>query len=1200
MASDAGREQRLNEILAAYLEAVEAGRKPDRRALLRKHPDLAAELRAFFDNQDHLLPFAAPLRSAMPAREGNPSEVSRRTDGATNPDGSASFGGYELLEEISRGGMGVVYKARHIRLNRVVALKTILAGQLATAGAARRFRSEAEAAASLDHPHIVPIYEVGEYEKQQFYSMRLIEGQSLAQKLASRSEGSEISKQEQREAARLIATVAKAVHHAHERGILHRDLKPANILLDVQGQPHVTDFGLAKRVKGDGQASQSVAIVGTASYMSPEQAQSIGPLTVAADVYSLGAILYELLTGQVPFRGNTYFDTLLKVVDKEPERPKSINSRVDGDLEKICLKCLAKQPEKRYASAAELATELEHWLAGEQTSIRPLTDWERFRQWCRRKPVLAGLVLLTAGTLVTAMVSTAVFVWHITEAQSEVATARDEAYLEAGHARRIADRQRQARAEMEEARKVAQEERDKNRQLLASQYVANGTALLEAGDLFGALVRFGEVLHLDQGDPLREEMHRVRLAATLRRCPRLLRMWFPDEPLKEARLSPDGRLVLAVGANGHTHLWDAATGKEVGSLSQLGGILHATFSPDGKRLILAGSDQQAHLWDVVNRQPWAKPLHHDGAVNHAAFGADGSRVITASADQTARIWDTATGLPLSKPLRHDGGVDLAVLSPDGSHAATASTNSQSSRTELRLWEVGIATVLAKTAVPQRLLGVNFSADGRNIITLNAKGATQTRKAGAGLTPLVNLSHIQGGSDNWFSADKGYVLGANGEAAKIWDASTGQPIPVSLHHRADVHYAAFAPGGRSVLTAAWDRTARVWDVAAGEPLTPPLRHGQRVVSASFNQGGTRLLTLCEDQTLRLWDLAPREGTGSSLISRKPGVFHAFSPDGRHVLAPAKIGLRLWDATTGKPAGLAFKTGQVIQATFSPDGKRLLVLDQDSCFVCDPVTGNLVGTPRRHKGDIRRADFTPDGSRVVCLDRENLLQVWDMANGKVISTKLPPKLPWEAVPVSPDGRRYATLKSRQVVEVVDLDTQQPDLPPIKHSAAVVSAAFSPDGKYLATACADGAARVWDLATAAQTSAPLSHGRYLQGVSFSLDGRLLATLGSDGTARVWETGTGQAITPYLPHGESVTQLTFSPDGRRLVTAAKSRARVWDLRPDSRPLLDLVRLVQLSAGQHTHAQSGNLVPLERGRLRRMWEELSARYPEEFASARP
>jgi len=389
----------VDAVIAEYLQQVEAGAVPDRAALLARHPDLADGLRAFFADYDCLDRQAADLRLS-----DDPGRTVAAAEQAGELPRIRYFGDYELLEEIARGGMGVVYKARQTSLNRVVALKMILQGQLATPLDVARFRVEAEAAASLDHPHIVPIYEVGEHDGQQYYAMRLIEGTSLAHQ----------PRGDLRAAASLVATVARAVSYAHQRGILHRDLKPANILIDGQGQPHLTDFGLAKRVQAETSLSPSGAIVGTPSYMPPEQAAPRrGPagsgLTTRADVYSLGAILYELLTGRPPFRAETPLDTLLAVLQREPARPRSLNSQVDLDLETICLKCLQKEAGKRYESASALADDLERWLRDEPILARPVGSLGRFTRWCRRNPVVAGLTAAVAVSLLGGIVISTYF-----------------------------------------------------------------------------------------------------------------------------------------------------------------------------------------------------------------------------------------------------------------------------------------------------------------------------------------------------------------------------------------------------------------------------------------------------------------------------------------------------------------------------------------------------------------------------------------------------------------------------------------------------------------------------------------------------------------------------------------------------------------------------------------------------------------------
>jgi hypothetical protein len=304
--------------------------------------------------------------------------------------------GYELLEELGRGGMGVVFRARHVRLNRVVALKVILSGAFASPAELRRFRAEAEAAAQLDHPHIVPLYEAGEQDGLPYFSMKLIEGTRLSAHVRRLS-------RDPRAAVRLLLSVARAVHHAHQRGVIHRDLKPANILIDADGEPHVTDFGLAGRVGADTGATQSGAVVGTPSYMAPEQAAGKKGLTIAVDVYALGAMLYELLTGQVPFHGATPVETVRHILEREPQSPRAVNPKADRDLELICLKCMEKEPQRRYGSAEGLAADLGHWLVGEPLSVRPPSFSYQVRKFAGRHKWTLAATAATAATLLLAV-----------------------------------------------------------------------------------------------------------------------------------------------------------------------------------------------------------------------------------------------------------------------------------------------------------------------------------------------------------------------------------------------------------------------------------------------------------------------------------------------------------------------------------------------------------------------------------------------------------------------------------------------------------------------------------------------------------------------------------------------------------------------------------------------------------------------------
>ncbi|HWB13438.1 MAG TPA: serine/threonine protein kinase [Pirellulales bacterium] len=397
-------DEHLAVVLADYLKAADGGHPPDRQAWIERHPDVAVGLTEFFAAHDEVDRLAAPLREALSttllAADGGVSTLGFDDGTARQPSAPAkSFGDYEIIGEIARGGMGVVYQARQVSLNRLVAVKMILAGQLASSDDVRRFRAEAEAAAHLRHPNIVAIHEVDEHDGQHYFSMDYVQGRSLSQMVREHPLAPE-------QAARYVKTVAEAIHYAHEHGILHRDLKPSNVLIDESDQPRITDFGLAKQLGSDPDATISGAIVGTPSYMSPEQALGRVAVGPATDVYSLGAMLYDLLCARPPFQADSALETLRQVRDCEPASPRILNPHVPRDLETVCLKCLAKETNRRYASAAEVAAELGRFLAGDPILARPIGTAGRVARWARRHPLAAGVMLTTAALLMVVSAGT--------------------------------------------------------------------------------------------------------------------------------------------------------------------------------------------------------------------------------------------------------------------------------------------------------------------------------------------------------------------------------------------------------------------------------------------------------------------------------------------------------------------------------------------------------------------------------------------------------------------------------------------------------------------------------------------------------------------------------------------------------------------------------------------------------------------------
>jgi tRNA A-37 threonylcarbamoyl transferase component Bud32 len=579
------REQHLDHIIAAYLEAERSGHASTAEELVGQHPDLAAELKSFFADRERfkrmaepipVVPISPPTMAETPARPGC------ETTAVHFGTNVRYFGDYELVEEIARGGMGVVYKAQQLSLNRIVAIKMILAGQLASEVDVQRFRAEAEAAANLDHPNIVPIYEVGEYVGQHYFSMKLIEGGSLAQQLVR-------FQKDLKAATKLLATVARSLHHAHQRGILHRDLKPANVLVDAQGQPYVTDFGLAKRVEGDARLTQSGAVVGTPSYMAPEQARGEKVLTTAVDIYSLGAILYELLTCRPPFQASTPLDTLVAAREQEPKRPRVLNPRVDRELETICLKCLEKNAARRYGSAEALAEDLHRWLAHEPIQARQSTAGQKLIKWVKRRPAVATLLAVVALVTVTALV---LVTW-----QWQVALLARDAAKEGHDA---------AKLQLDRAERAL---------------YANRIALVNRELVSNNLVRAEEGLKDCQEDLRRWEWHYLR-----RVCDPGALFVYNVSLAHGVAFSPDGKLLASATDSWSVRISDAITGFKIHALP---GCRSVAFSPNGKRLATVSSSHPLsaiNVWDTTSGKEILTLRGHTKWVNSLTFSPDGQRL----------------------------------------------------------------------------------------------------------------------------------------------------------------------------------------------------------------------------------------------------------------------------------------------------------------------------------------------------------------------------------------------------------------------------------------------------------------------------------------------------------------------------------------------------------------------------------------------
>jgi WD40 repeat protein len=1103
----ASREGLLEEVLGEYMQRLDRGEGIDREELLARHPELAKELRSYFAGCDEVERLGR-LTGPGPQRETSALPPPRALPQTCGLEGGAPagrevryVGDYELLEQIGQGGMGVIYRARQRSLPRLVALKMIRPDRLTSPADVLRFRSEAEAAASLDHPNIVPIYEVGGHEGEHYFSMKLVEGGSLAEHLPRL--GSDLPA-----GAALLAAVARAVHYAHQRGVLHRDLKPANVLLDGgpdtpvgQRRPLVTDFGLAKRLGlGPGEAglTQQGAVVGTPNYMAPEQAAAAGGVSTAADVYALGAILYELLTGRPPFRAETPLETLVQVREREPAPPRGLNRRVDRDLETVCLKCLLKEPRKRYPSAEALADDLERWLRGEPIQARPVGARERALKWVRRRPALAALTLLLAFALVAGLAGVG---WQWRRAVASAESDRRTAY----------------------ARAVAQ---------AYAEWRAGNAG--EAEQVLGGCLpelRGWEWHYL-------RRLFRVRQLGTLDGHP---------GGVRAVAFSPDGARVASAGADGLVRVWDRRSLREVGTLrGHVGAVTAVAFSPGGRHLASGDSGGTILVWDLGGGGVVAWWRGHAAGVTGLAFDPAGRRLASTGGEELSRrelkswgelkLWGAATGEALGGKAWHNLLAAVA-FSPDGRCLATASHDGN-----MVVWDAAtLKPVRIKGQIERahRWAGVAFSADG---VRFAAGGWV----AGGGTVGLVRV---------WES-----VRVREEATVRVGDEATPHELstPGQEFHtpsRAAVSGVTFCGrDGRVVVAATADNTVQGWYTRSGLPAFTLRGHRRAATAVACSPDGECLASGGLDGEVRLWDVSRSRQAfflrDDDLTLRPPnqgltGV--AFSPDGaRLAWASRDRAVEVRDLTTGEEVfTLASLPGATNGLAFSPGGTRLASAGADGAIrVWDVSARRERLCLRGHDGPVHAVAFSPDGATLASAGADGTVRVWGARSGRERLRLRGHDGPVHVIAFSPDGRRLASAGADGVARVWEADTGRVVLALDGQHGPVYAVAFSPDGRYLATGGRDEAVRVWGAVTGAPARAMRGHAGAVRGLAYGPGGRL-ASAGDDAVVRLWDDA-GRGLLALRGHTGAIRSLAFSPDGHRLASASDDRTiKVWDGTP-------------------------------------------------------
>ncbi|MEW6359692.1 MAG: protein kinase [Planctomycetota bacterium] len=1043
---------------------------------------------------------------------------------------------YELLDLIGQGGMGVVYAARQTAIDRTVAMKMMKDETASDAKAQAKFVSEAAVLGELEHPNIVPVYELGSADDGRlFCAMRYVRGVSWRDVIRHKTQVENVD---------ILLRVADAVAFAHSRGVIHRDLKPENVMLGDFGEVLVMDWGIALTITGEVKAeriTRETACAGTPAYMAPEMAQASARLiSPASDIYLLGAVLYEIVTGQRPHAGETVMQCIYNAACNVIQPAEK-----QGELLDIAMKAMATDRAKRYLSVKDFQAAIREYQshsdsvglsaraqedlvrAGETRSYDDFAKaifgfrearelWPENRQ-AAEGALRAGLAYAACafdkGDLDLAASLLSAETYEERQLLGQVTAAQKERRLRQRRMKALTcsavglaavvmlvlaaavvwvrhEQAKTERAHGETKKALARVEKEKGK--LEYESYINAIALADA--------RIRD-LAFDQAERLLRQApteHRGwewgRLAYVCRLD--LLTMRGHTQMVTSAVFSPDGERIATTGFDGAARIWDARTGRELIVFGgHTGGIWCAAFRPDGRRIATGGEDKMARLWDADTGREVLALRGHAGDVSFVAFSPDGKLIATASFDKTARIWDAAMGKEICALKGHSNSVCSAEFSPDGRRIVTGSWDKTA-----KLWD---------------------AATGREVRTLR------------GHTDFVRCAR--------FSPDgKRIVTASYDRTAAVWDAETGKEQFRLKGHQAIVLCATFSPDGKRIVTAgaAPDTAVRVWNAETGGLLFTLKGHSNSVYSAAFSPDMKRILTAGADLTARVWDATTDRETRT--LRDQPGWTKgsvAFSPDGkRMVTASTDKTATVWDMEAGKPLmALKGHTALVKAVAFSPDGKLIATGGADNTArIWDATTGREIRTLEGHSNELMSVAFSPNGDWIVTGSVDKTARVWDAATGKEHLVLTGHSDMVASAVFSPDGRRVATAGRDDTAKLWDAATGKEILTLAGHSASVYSVAFSPDGGRIVTGSSDKTARIWNAADGKEIFTLKGHSDDIYAVAFSPDGKRIATGSRDRTVKIWDAATGRELLALKGHSVWIEGIAFSPTDRTLAAAA------------------------------------------------------------------
>ena len=1055
------------------------------------------------------------------------------------PNGAPKrLGSYELLEAIAQGGMGVVYRARHTGLDRMVALKMIRSGVLATARDVERFQREARSAAKLHHPNVVTIHDIGEQDGQHYFTMDYVPGENLAERARSRPFSP-------RQAAEITAGVAAAIHYAHQHGVLHRDIKPANVILTPEQQPRVLDFGLALLVSDESNLTLSGTPVGSPSYMPPEQAAGQSRRTDArSDVYSLGATLYELLTGRPPFQAANSVETLRLVIENEPVPPRRLNPALPRDLETICLKCLEKAPDRRYQTAEELGDELGRFIRDEPIRARAVSQSEKLWRWCRRKPLVASLAATSLALLIAVACGSPVALYHINHARAEqrrllyaadMNVAQQSVMMNnLGRARRLLDRHRPRTGEE---------------------------------DLRGWEWRY--LWQLCQSDAVTVLARR-------------------QAPAVSVDFSADGTRLAAGYLDGRVELWDAGTRQLLQELHPGSGGRPArvAFSPRAGILATTAGPGTIKLHDLRNGRATVLWQDTETIVRHLFYSRDGARL--AAYLYPKHSVALAVYIHPGKKDSRPGKASIVVF--DTRSGKAVSTNTAFGGSEFS----GVAAVMSPDHGRLYTGSSNFSTRRCTIQALDLKSGREiwAEEAGRddGLTALA------------LSPDGTILVSSTGEEAttiKVWNAQTGQFLKELDGHSGWVGDLAFSRDGRRLVSASADQSLRLWDMVSNQELMVLRGHSDEVHSVAFSTDGRMLASGGKDGAIMLWDPAAKRSSSSYqpaaddvMWLEKLGESTGLSYDWQFMKlavvnfkdlsstdVPVTLGqdeqfigcgkghffnthdwkdrLRFYELQGSTPHLLQEVK---LEEPLRQDLRQHLVLDYCEARRLAAWTtrsGTLhvlsLDEPAKHLtlntglNEIFPAGFSPDGRWLVVSSTERRkLQVWDLANRTML-------IEFDAqvtvrVGFANGGSTLAFINQGALPhEVIFCDLTQPERRLVRFpigAAGRGEPAVSPDGRLVAAPTRQGVFFVFDAQKMERKWELHGHMQSVLGVQFSPDGkRLVSTSASHEAAKIWDAETRQELLTLSGIGSQLWRVAFVENGNSLLIGCKGQLSTWQI---------------------------------------------------------